>query len=306
MKKWILSLSLAASVTGLAACSGGEGEVVATSKAGDITEQELYGSLKEKYSPQVQQALQELMFKQVLSEKYEVTDKELDAEFKEAKEQLGAQYEMFLAQYNLDEEGFKDFLELEILREKAATADIKVSEKELKEYYDNWKAPVKVRHILVEDEQKAKEVKDKLANGSKFEDLAKEYSTDPGSAQNGGDLGWIDNQGREQFVPEFSKALDTLKVNQVSEPIKSDYGYHIIEITEQEKKESYEKMKGQLEEELKLSQVDAQKMQDIMAKELKEADVKVEDDDLQGAFEGYLNSGENKEQNTEETNQDKQ
>lgn len=289
MKKLILSASLLAGAAGLAGCGAGD-DVVATSKAGDVTQQELYDAMKEKYSPQMEQALQELMYNKVLSEKYEVSDKELDKELKEAKEQLGPQYEQFLAQYNLDEEGFKDFLKLELLREKAALSDIKVTDKELKEYYDKWQAPIKVRHILVEDEKKAKEVKEKLAKGEKFADLAKEYSSDPGSAQNGGDLGWVDNQMREQFVPEFTKALDTLKEGQVSEPVKSQLGYHIIEITDKKEKKPLKEMKAELTEEVKKSKADPETVQKKLDKELKAADVEVKDKELKGAFESLSDS----------------
>jgi foldase protein PrsA len=284
MKKWALPLSLAAGVLALSGCGNSEGNVIATSKAGDVTDMELYAEMKEKYGPQMEQALQELMQKKVLSDKYEVTDEELDKEVKTAKEQLGDQYEMFLAQYGLDEDGFKEFLKLELLREKAALADIKVTDKEVKEYYDSWQPEIQVSHILVEDEAKAKEVKQKLADGGDFAKLAKEYSTDTGSAENGGSLGWIDNAGRAQFVPEFTKALSTLKVNQVSEPVKSDYGYHIIKITDQKEKASFEKMKSQMTEELKKSKVDSAALQEKLDKVMKDADVEVKDEDFKGAF----------------------
>ncbi|MCM3787966.1 peptidylprolyl isomerase [Domibacillus indicus] len=284
MKKWALPLSLAAGVLALSGCGNSEGNVIATSKAGDVTDMELYAEMKEKYGPQMEQALQELMQKKVLSDKYEVTDEELDKEVKTAKEQLGDQYEMFLAQYGLDEDGFKEFLKLELLREKAALADIKVTDKEVKEYYDSWQPEIQVSHILVEDEAKAKEVKQKLADGGDFAELAKEYSTDTGSAENGGSLGWIDNAGRAQFVPEFTKALSTLKVNQVSEPVKSDYGYHIIKITDQKEKASFEKMKSQMTEELKKSKVDSAALQEKLDKVMKDADVEVKDEDFKGAF----------------------
>lgn len=284
MKKWALPLSLAAGVLALSGCGNSEGNVIATSKAGDVTDMELYAEMKEKYGPQMEQALQELMQKKVLSDKYEVTDEELDKEVKTAKEQLGDQYEMFLAQYGLDEDGFKEFLKLELLREKAALADIKVTDKEVKEYYDSWQPEIQVSHILVEDEANAKEVKQKLADGGDFAELAKEYSTDTGSAENGGSLGWIDNAGRAQFVPEFTKALSTLKVNQVSEPVKSDYGYHIIKITDQKEKASFEKMKSQMTEELKKSKVDSAALQEKLDKVMKDADVEVKDEDFKGAF----------------------
>lgn len=284
MKKWALPLSLAAGVLALSGCGNSEGNVIATSKAGDVTDMELYAEMKDKYGPQMEQALQELMQKKVLSDKYEVTDKELDEEVKTAKEQLGDQYEMFLAQYGLDEDGFKEFLKLELLREKAALADVKVTDKEVKDYYDSWQPEINVSHILVEDEAKAKEVKQKLADGGDFAALAKEYSTDPGSKEKGGSLGWIDNAGRAQFVPEFTKALGTLKVNEVSEPIKSDYGYHIIKITDQKEKASFEKMKSQMTEELKKSKVDSSALQEKLDKVMKDADVEVKDEDFKDAF----------------------
>ncbi|OAH59458.1 peptidylprolyl isomerase [Domibacillus aminovorans] len=284
MKKWALPLSLAAGVLALSGCNG-DGNVIATSKAGDVTDMELYAEMKEKYGPQMEQALQELMQKKVLSENYEVTDEELEKEMKTAKEQLGDQYEMFLAQYSLDEEGFKEFLKLELLREKAALADVKITDDEVKKYYDAWQPDINVSHILVEDEAKAKEVQQKLADGGDFAKLAKEYSTDPGSAENGGSLGWIDNAGRAQFVPEFTKALGTLKVNEVSKPVKSDYGYHIIKITKQKEKGSFEDMKDQMTNELKKSKIDSDTLQTKLDEEMKAADVKVTDEDLKGAFE---------------------
>lgn len=286
MKKWALPLSLAAGVLALSGCGGSnEGNVIATSKAGDVTDMELYGEMKDKYGPQMEQALQELMQKKVLSDKYEVTDEELKEEMAKAKEQLGSQYEMFLAQYGLDEAGFKEFLKLELLREKAALADVKVTDKEVKEYYESWQPEINVSHILVEDEAKAKEVKQKLAEGGDFAALAKEYSTDPGSAENGGSLGWIDNAGRAQFVPEFTEAMGKLKVNEISEPVKSEFGYHIIKVTEQKEKGSFEKMKDQMTEELKKSKVDTETIQTKLDDEMKAANVKVTDEDLKGAFE---------------------
>ncbi|MCP3761598.1 peptidylprolyl isomerase [Domibacillus sp. A3M-37] len=284
MKKWALPLSLAAGVLVLSGCGNSEGNVIATSKAGDVTDMELYAEMKDKYGPQMEQALQELMQKKVLSDKYEVTDEELDKEVKTAKEQLGDQYEMFLSQYGLDEDGFKEFLKLELLREKAALADVKVTDAEVQEYYDAWQPDINVSHILVADEAKAKEVKQKLADGGDFAALAKEYSTDPGSAENGGSLGWIDNAGRAQFVPEFTEALGTLKVNEISEPIKSDYGYHIIKITDQKEKGSFKDLKDQMTEELKQSKVDATASQEKLDEEMKAADVKVEDEDFKDAF----------------------
>ncbi|MCA1061939.1 peptidylprolyl isomerase [Rossellomorea sp. AcN35-11] len=293
MKKWIISVSLAAGVAGLAGCSGdgaeGNSDVVATTKAGDVTKEELYKSMKQKFTPQMEQALQELVYTKVLEEKYDVSEEEVEEKLNEAKDQLGPQFDMFLQQYNLDEKSFKEYLKLQLLQEKATISDVKVTEEEVKEYYETWKPDIQVRHILVDDEKTAKEVKQKLADGGKFEELAKEYSKDPGSAENGGSLGWVDNAGRQNFVPEFSKALDTLEKGNVSEPVKTEYGYHIIEVTDKKEKKSLDEMKKEIETELKLSKVDPQKIQEAMKAEIEKADLNIKDEDLKKAFDQVLN-----------------
>ena len=88
---------------------------------------------------------------------------------------------------------------------------------------------VKASHILVEDEETAKEVQEKLDNGEDFAELAKEYSTDTASAESGGDLGFF---GEGSMVAEFEEAAFSMKVDEISDPVKSDYGYHIIKVTD--------------------------------------------------------------------------
>ncbi|WP_050179649.1 peptidylprolyl isomerase [Domibacillus robiginosus] len=292
MKKWLLPLSIATGVFALSGCNGAEDKAVANSKAGDVTTSELYAEMKTKYEAQMEQTLQELMQKKVLAEKYEVTDEEVEAKIKDLKKELGDQYETALSQSGMDEEGLKEYLKLEILREKAAFADVKVTDKELKEFYNTWQPEINVSHILVADEKKAAEVKQKLAKGSKFEDLAKEYSSDTASAEKGGSLGWIDNSARGQFVPEFTAALSKLKVNQVSAPVKTQFGYHIIKITEQKEKESFGKMKDQLSEELKKSKLDDIAIQKKIDEEMKSAEVKVVGEDFKDAFKTEETSSE--------------
>ena len=83
------------------------------------------------------------------------------------------------------------------------------------------------RHILVENEAEAKDIIAKLSKGEKFEKLAKE-SKDPGSKDNGGDLGWV---APASFVPEFSAAMTKLQKGQyTTEPVKSQFGWHIIKL----------------------------------------------------------------------------
>lgn len=83
------------------------------------------------------------------------------------------------------------------------------------------------RHILVADEATAKTVRDLLVKGGDWNALALEYSTDTGSSSKGGDLGWF---ARGQMVTPFEDSAFSLKISEISQPIKSDFGYHIIQV----------------------------------------------------------------------------
>ncbi len=96
------------------------------------------------------------------------------------------------------------------------------------EIENTHKTEYKTRHILVKTEDEAKEVATRLKAGMGFDQLAKTRSTDTESGKRGGDLGWV-NQGAG-LVPEFFNALMTLKKGQLSAPVKSEFGWHIIKV----------------------------------------------------------------------------
>jgi foldase protein PrsA len=274
MKKWMLALTLAGGVFALSACNQSDSDTVAESKAGNVTKDELYESMKEQVGSQ---ALQQLVYEKVLSDKYKVTDKELDAKVKELKEQFGENFEAALTQSGLkDEADLREMLKTGMLQEKAGLKSI--TEKELKKAYEDYKPEIKARHILVADEKTALEVKQKLDAGEKFEDVSNTYSTDEAAKASGGDLGWFGTNA--QMDPDFLTAAFALKVNEISAPVKSSFGYHIIQVTEQKEKESYEKMKDQL----KSSLLTPEKMNEVMQKEIKDAKVKISDKDLKDAL----------------------
>ena len=88
---------------------------------------------------------------------------------------------------------------------------------------------VHAQHILVESEELAQDLLDQLADGADFAALAAEHSTDPGSAANGGDLGWFP---RGMMVPTFEEAAFSLEPGEISEIVPTDYGFHIIKVLE--------------------------------------------------------------------------
>lgn len=275
MKKVALALAAATSLFALSACNNAESEAVVETKAGNITKEEFYEAMKDRFGEDV---LTELVHEKVLSEKYEISDKEIQTEFDNLKTQYGDQFTSVIEMQG--EDVVKQMVKVDLLRKKAAEKEVEVTDKDLKAYYDTLEGQIRASHILVADEATAKEVKKKLAAGEKFEDLAAEYSTDPGSGQNGGDLGWF---GEGAMVKEFQDAAFKLKEGEVSEPVKSEFGYHIIKVTETVK--PFEEMKESLKEEVrnqKIQQPDT--IQNALNKVIKDANVDVKDEDLKDLF----------------------
>ncbi|AOC90444.1 peptidylprolyl isomerase [Bacillus sp. L381] len=274
MKKIAIAAITATSVLALSACSSGDNDVIAKTDAGNVTKGELYTNMKKTAGASV---LTQLVQEKVLAKKYKVSDKEIDNKLKEYKTQLGDQYSALKQQYG--EDYLKDQVKYELLAQKAAKDNIKVTDSDTKEYYDGLKGKIRASHILVADKKTADEVEKKLKKGEKFETLAKEYSTDS-SKDNGGDLGWFDKKSMDET---FSKAAFGLKVGQVSDPVKTKFGYHIIKKTEERGK--YDDMKKELKEEvLKQKLNDNSAVQAAIQKVMKKADVKVEDKDLKDTF----------------------
>ncbi len=86
---------------------------------------------------------------------------------------------------------------------------------------------VRASHILVEDEQTLKDVQDQISNGTDFGEVAKNYSKCP-SGQEGGDLGWF---GQGMMVKAFEDACYSMELNEVSPPVKTQFGWHLIKLT---------------------------------------------------------------------------
>ncbi|WP_342603776.1 peptidylprolyl isomerase [Peribacillus sp. FSL E2-0159] len=132
---------------------------------------------------------------------------------------------------------------------------ITVTDDEISTYFEDNKdtfaqaEQVEASHILVEDEKTAKKVAKEIAEGGDFAKLAAEYSTDTETADNGGSLGYF---GKGDMVEEFEDVAFDLDINKVSDPVKSDYGYHIIKVTgkKEAKKANLEDSKDVIKETL--------------------------------------------------------
>src|SRR5262249_51454428 len=112
------------------------------------------------------------------------------------------------------------------------------------------RVPVRAGQKDLSDEEalaKTKDLRTKIAGGAKFEDIAKAESDDTGSGENGGDLGAVT---RGQTVPEFEEAAYSQKVGELGQPVKSQFGYHLILVTERGAK-TYDEMKAQITEAVK-------------------------------------------------------
>lgn len=133
-----------------------------------------------------------------------------------------------------------------------------ISEAAIKAEYDHYKAlasksEYKSHHILVKSEAEAKDIVAQLKKGVKFEKLAAK-SIDTGSAKQGGDLGWADPKG---FVPEFANALSKLSKGQISEPVQTQFGWHVIRLDDvrDHKSPDYEQVKPQVTQHLQQQQI---------------------------------------------------
>lgn len=137
---------------------------------------------------------------------------------------------------------FEDYAE----KEGVADADLKAAYETIKSQYTGKE--YHVEHILVEKEADAKAIIAQIKAGGNFEEIAKAKSKDPGSAKDGGDLGWVSDKA---LVPEFSKAMVQLKNGQITDkPVKSQFGYHIIKMLDSRdmKPPSLDEIKDQLKQ----------------------------------------------------------
>lgn len=273
MKKKIIMFSTII-MTALLVCGCGHAklkngeEVVFSVNNNKVTADTLYKKLKSKYAKSV---MIDIIDSNILNEVYK-NDKDIETQVKNSIESIKTQYadnwEDTLKSAGFEnEDELKDYYRLSFQRTKAVDDYIKetITDKEIKKYYDeNTAGDIKCKHILIsvksdsdsesdglsdeEAKKKAEDIIKKLDNGEDFSKLAKKYSNDTGTAENGGDLGYF-NKG--EMVKEFEEAAYKLKVNKyTTKPVKTSYGYHIILKTDEKEKPTLKKAKKTIIEKL--------------------------------------------------------
>ncbi|PLS02786.1 peptidylprolyl isomerase [Neobacillus cucumis] len=242
-------------------------EAVAKFNGETISKDELYDKMVEQYgSATVDQIISDkIIAAEAKKQKVTVSDSTLNEEIGKLKEQYGGEdgFNQALESNNTTLAAVKKDLKNYIILKKLMEPDIKITDEEMKTYFDENKdsfataEQVKASHILVADEKTAKEVKQKLDNGEDFATLAKKYSSDEGTKDNGGELGYF---SKGTMVTEFEDVAFSLPVNKISDPVKTDYGYHIIKVESKKaaKEANYEDSKAQIKETLFDQKVDSE------------------------------------------------
>jgi len=316
MKK--LLVLLAVSVLVLTGCSKnaslGNSTNVATIEGGEVSTDEVFQVLKE--NGILTQVLS-LVDKKILSQKFPLDGEEfitsknkiIDEANTFYTSQYGKSLEEMLADNGMTMADFDELIIVDVLRELAVREvfETKVTDSDIQAAYDSLKPEIKASHILITPElvdedgneipqavaeaaalEEAKALIVRLNNGEDFAELAKENSSD-GSAANGGDLGFFTF---DRMVTEFATAAFDLELNTyTAEPVKSQFGYHIILKTDVKDVASIDEMK----EELKSTIVDTMvanttEVELTLHQVRKDAGLKFEDADIEKEYNDFINS----------------
>ncbi|MDX8342520.1 peptidylprolyl isomerase [Rossellomorea sp. YZS02] len=231
-------------------------DVVAKVGSESITKDDLYSTLVDQYGDGALDTLIAEKIVKLESEKKDLTvkDSEIDKELENIKGQYDSEdaFNEALASSGSNLDSVKENIKTYLLTEKLLKDRVSITDDQIKEYFDANKdsfaqqEQVEASHILVDDEKTAEEVKKKLDDGGDFAELAKEYSTDTSNAETGGELGYF---GKGEMVQEFDDKAFAMKKGEISEPVKTEFGYHIIKVTG--KKEAKEAVLDDHKDEIK-------------------------------------------------------
>jgi foldase protein PrsA len=198
------------------------------------------------------------------------------------------QFEQILKTQGLTESDVAHILRQQLIVEKAVDANVKISDADVSAYLAknhaslDTQAQVRARHILVADLATAQKIEAEIKGGAKFEDEAQKYSTDPSSKVKGGELGFF---SKGQMVPAFQAAAFSQPLNVVGPPVKSPFGFHIIEVEEKKPAQvATLANSGAKIRTLLTQQAEQQQVPQFLAGLRSKADIKIFDDKLKDAL----------------------
>ncbi|SEN29364.1 peptidylprolyl isomerase [Paenibacillus sp. OV219] len=217
--------------------SSGGNETVGSVNGTSITKDQLYDAMAKVGGQQtLDNLIQDELVKQEADKKgIVIGDKEVDAEIAKIKKQFptDADFEAALQQAGMSLDDLKAQTPMQLRISKLVEPQVKVTDDDVKKYFDENKATfdepeqVKASHILVATKEEADAIEKQLKDGGDFAAIAKEKSTDPGSKDAGGDLGYF---SADKMDPDFAKVAFELKAGETSAPVKTQFGYHIIKV----------------------------------------------------------------------------
>jgi foldase protein PrsA len=235
-------------------------EVVATVGKGEITRQEWLNELESRYGKDV---LRDMIDQKVIKEmaakyKIKVSEDDVEREYRI----LQTTYSSPTENKKTTEKKWKEHIRNSLLQEEILTRDVKVSEKEMKAYFEVNKelftipTAYHLSHIIVKSSDEAEKAIKELSQGSSFSALAMERSIEEFSANEGGDIGYI-MDGEERYPSDYLNAAKKLKKGTWSEPINVEQGYAIVKLEGimKGKKYSYQDVKQQIRREIALEQM---------------------------------------------------
>ena len=216
-----------------------EKEVIAVVNGIEITKEELAQKLISLTGkPVLEQMINEIIIQQeAKKQKIEVKPEEIDEKIDEIKKRFPSEetFEQQLAQSGMTIEKLRQQFESQILMEKLVAKGTVVTEEEIRDYFYRNKArfakpeEIKASHILLKTEIEAKVILSQIKAGADFAELARKESTDSITKDKGGDLGFF---SRGKMTQAFEEAAFALEAGEISEVVKTPYGYHIIKVEE--------------------------------------------------------------------------
>lgn len=288
----VAGIATALLTVSLAACGGSSGGNVATVNGQAIT----HGDLDQKLegSPAARGVLQQMVTNDLIDQyakdkNISVSQAEIDKVENQYKSQYpNGQWDELLKARGLSEQDVQDLIRRQIILDKAVGGNIHITDAQIKEYFNknhaqfDKPAMARARHILVPDLKTAQKVEADLKSGKDFAAEAKQYSTDPGSRDKGGELGWF---RKGQMVPAFEQYAFSGPIGKISPPVKSPFGYHIIQVEERKPgtTASLASSRDQIEQQLRQQQ-EAPLIPQFLQQLQSNAKIDIQDPRFQGLF----------------------